>query len=106
MPLKVKLRHMEKTIVGLMLATAANKARLDSTTQVLMENYRELSDLQRVCLRWLLGLKALLYSSCPALFARVFLFVNVIGMVGHLSHHYCKRMYCNEYRCADAHNTL
>ena len=31
-PLKVKLRHMEKTIVGLPLATAANKARLDSTT--------------------------------------------------------------------------
>ena len=35
-PMKVKLRHMEKTIVGLFLATASNKARLDSTTQVLM----------------------------------------------------------------------
>ena len=31
-PMKVKLRHMDKTIVGLFLATAANKARLDSTT--------------------------------------------------------------------------
>ena len=30
-PMKVKLRHMEKTIVGLFLATAANKARLVST---------------------------------------------------------------------------
>ena len=34
--MKIKLRHMEKTNVGLFLATAANKARLDSTTQVLM----------------------------------------------------------------------
>ena len=31
-PLKVKLRHMEKSIVGLPVATAANKARSDSTT--------------------------------------------------------------------------
>ena len=31
-PLKGKLRHMEKTIVGLLLATVPNKARMDSTT--------------------------------------------------------------------------
>ena len=68
-PLKVKLRHMEKTFVGLLLATAANKARLDSTTQVLLDNYRDLTDVQRVGLRCLLGLKALLYSYCPALLA-------------------------------------
>ena len=48
-PLKVKPCHMEKTIIGLLLASAANKARLDSTTQVLMDNYRELSDVQRFC---------------------------------------------------------
>ena len=66
-PLKVKLRHMQKTIVGLLLATAANKARLDSTTRILLHNYRDLTDLQRVGLRCLLGLKALLY--CPALLA-------------------------------------
>ena len=38
--LKVKLRHMVKTIVGPMLAHAANKTRLDSAPQVLMDNYR------------------------------------------------------------------
>ena len=61
-PMKVKLRHMEKTIVGLFLATAANKARLDSATQVLMGNLAELSDAQRLGLTCLLALKALLYS--------------------------------------------
>ena len=68
-PMKVKLRHMEKTIVGLFLATAANKAPLDRTTQVLMSNLAELSDAQRLGLRCLLALKALLYSYCPALLA-------------------------------------
>ena len=67
--MKVELRHMEKTIVGLFLATAANKARLDSTTQVLMSDLAELSDAQRLGLRRLLALKALLYSYCPALLA-------------------------------------
>ena len=52
-PMKVKLRHMEKTIVGLFLATAASKAWLDSITQVLMSNLADLSDAQR------LGLKCL-----------------------------------------------
>ena len=66
MPMKVKLRHKEKTIVGLFLATTANKARLDSTTQVLMSNLVELSDAQRLGLRCLLALKALLYSYCPS----------------------------------------
>ena len=69
-PMKVKLRHMEKSIVGLFLVTAANKARLDSTTQVLMSNLAELSDAQRLGLKRLLALKALLYSYCPALLAR------------------------------------
>ena len=68
-PMKVKLRHMEKTIAGLFLATAANKARLDSTTHVLMSNLAELSDAQRLGLKCLLALKALLYSYCPALLA-------------------------------------
>ena len=68
-PMKVKLRHIEKTIVGLFLATVANKARLDSTTQVLMSNLAELSDAQRPGLKCLLALKALLYSYCSALLA-------------------------------------
>ena len=66
-PMKVKLRHMEKTVVGLFLATAANKARLDSSTQVLVGNPPELSDAQRLGLEFVLALKALLYSYCPAL---------------------------------------
>ena len=37
-PMKVKLRHMKKTIVGLFLAAAANKVGLDTTTRVLMSN--------------------------------------------------------------------
>ena len=68
-PMKVKLRHMEKTIVGLFVATASNKARLDSTTQVLGSNLAELSDAQRLGLRCLLALKALLYPYCSALLA-------------------------------------
>ena len=66
-PMKVKLRHMEKTIVTLFLATAANKARLDSTTQVLMRNLAEWSAAQRLGPRCLLALKALLCLYCPAL---------------------------------------
>ena len=68
-PMKVKLGHMEKTVVGLFLAKAANKARNDSTTQVLMSNLAELSDAQRLGLKCLLALKARLYSYCPALLA-------------------------------------
>ena len=68
-PMKVKLCHMEKTIVGLFLATTANKARLGSTTQVLMSYLAELSDAQRLGLRCLLALSALLSSYCPALLA-------------------------------------
>ena len=51
---------------SLFLATSANKARLDSTTQVLMGNLAELSNVQRLGLKCL---KALLYSYCPALLA-------------------------------------
>ena len=69
MSIKVKLRHMEKTIVSLFLATAANKARLHSITQVLMSSLGELSYAQRPGLRCLLVLKALLYSYCSALLA-------------------------------------
>ena len=68
-PMKIKLRHMAKTIVGLFLATAANKARPDSTTQVLMSNLAELSDAQRLGLKCLLALKTPLYSYRPALLA-------------------------------------
>ena len=68
-PMKVKLRHMEKTIVGLFLATAANKARLDNTTLVLVSNLAELSDAQRLGLKRLVAPEALLYSYCPALLA-------------------------------------
>ena len=61
-PMNVKLRHMEKSIVGSFLATAANKARLDNTTHVLMSNLAELSDAQRLGPKCLLALKVLLYS--------------------------------------------
>ena len=67
--MKVKLRHMEKTIVGLFLATAANKARLDSIAQVLLGSLAELYDAQRLGLKCLLALKALLYLCRPALLA-------------------------------------
>ena len=79
-PMKVKLRHMEKTIVGLFLAEAANKARLDSTTQVLMSNLAELSDAQRLGLKCLLALKALLYFYCQALLALGVLVREATGM--------------------------
>ena len=69
MPMKVKLRHMEKTIVGFFQATAANKAPLNSTAQFLMSNLAEFSDAQRLGLKCLLALKALLYSYCPTLLA-------------------------------------
>ena len=68
-PMKVKVRHMEKNIVCLFLATAANKARFDSTAQVIMGNLVELSDIQRLGLKCLLALKALLNSYSPALLA-------------------------------------
>ena len=73
LPLKLKLHHIEKTIVGVLLATAANKARLDSTAQVLLDSYRA-AGVQRVGLRCVLGLKALLYSYCPA-----FLALGILG---------------------------
>ena len=53
LPFRVKLRQMEKTIVGLMLATPAYKVRLNSTTQMLIT----------------------IWHCLP-------LFVNAIGMVG------------------------
>ena len=65
----MKLRHMEKTIVGLLFASVANKVRLDSTTPVLFDNDTGLTDVQTVGLGCLPGLKALLYSYCPALLA-------------------------------------
>ena len=52
-PLQVKLHHMEKTIVGLLLATTTNKVGLDSMKQVLLDNYRDLCHVQRVGLRGL-----------------------------------------------------
>ena len=69
MCMQVELRHMEKTIVGLFLAAAANKARFESTTQVLMSTLAQLSDAQRLGVKCLLARKALLYSDCPALLA-------------------------------------
>ena len=68
-PLKVKLRHMEKTIARLLVASAVNKPWLDGTTEELMDNYGKRSDVQRVGLRCLMVLKALLYSYRPALLA-------------------------------------
>ena len=68
-PMKVNMRHMEKTIVGLFLATAANEEWLNTTTHVLMSNLAELSNAQSLGLKCVLALKALLYSYCSVLLA-------------------------------------
>ena len=62
LPLKVKLPHTKKTVLGMLLAVASNKALLESTTQVLMHNYSEQTNAQRIAVCCVFRLKAL--SSC------------------------------------------
>ena len=80
-PHKVKLGCMEKTIVGLLPPTAANNAQLDSSTQVLLANYRDLCHVQRDGLTHLLQVKDHCITVGRHCFPWVFFFVAVIGMV-------------------------
>ena len=69
LPRKVKVIHMEKTLLGLMLATSSNRGRLDERVTALLSSQRDLTPIQRKGLRMLLALKALLYTYCPAAFS-------------------------------------
>ena len=69
LPCKVKVIHMEKTLLGLMLATSSNRGRLDERVTSLLNSQRDLTPIQRKGLRMLLALKALLYTYCPAAFS-------------------------------------
>ena len=69
LPRKVKVIHMEKTLLGLMLATSSNRGRLDERVTSLLNSQRDLTPIQRKGLRMLLALKALLYTYCPAAFS-------------------------------------
>ena len=66
---KVKVIHMEKTLLGLMLATSSNRGRLDERVTSLLNSQRDLTPIERKGLRMLLALKALLYTYCPAAFS-------------------------------------
>ena len=63
---KVKVIHMEKTLLGLMLATSSNRGRLDERVTALLSSQQDLTPVQRKGLRMLLALKALLYIYCLA----------------------------------------
>ena len=65
LPLQVKVLHMEKTLLGLMLATSSNRGKLDERVTALLSSQRDLTPIQRKDLRMLLALKALLYTYCP-----------------------------------------
>ena len=69
LPRKVKVIHMEKTLLGLMLATSSNRGRLDERVTALLSSQRDLTPIQRKGLRMLLAFKALLYTYCPAAFS-------------------------------------
>ena len=59
LPRKIKVIHMEKTLLGLMLATSSNRGRLDERVSALLSSQRDLIPIQRTGLRILLALKAL-----------------------------------------------
>ena len=69
LPRKVKVIHMEKTLLGLMLATSSNRGKLDERFTSLLNSQRDLTPIQRKGLRMLLALKALLYTYCLAAFS-------------------------------------
>ena len=69
LPRKVKGIHMEKTLLGLMLATSSNRGRLDERVTALLSSQRDLTPIQRKGLCMLLALKAWLYTCCPAAFS-------------------------------------
>ena len=65
LPRKVKVIHMEKTVLGLMLATSSNRGRLDERVTALLSSQRDLTPIERKGLRMLSALRALLYTYCP-----------------------------------------
>ena len=69
LPHKVKVICMEKTLLGLMLATSSNRGRLDERVTTLLNSQRDLTPIERKGLRILLALKALLYTYCLAAFS-------------------------------------
>ena len=66
LPRKVKVIHMKKTLLGLMLAILSDRGRLDERVIALLSSQRDLTPIQRKGLCMLLALKALLYTYCPA----------------------------------------
>ena len=66
LPRKVKVIHMEKTLLGPMLATSSNRGRLDEHVTAVLSSQRHLTPIQRKGLHMLLALKALLYTYYPA----------------------------------------
>ena len=69
LPRKVKVIHMEKTLLGLMLATSSNRGKLDERVTTLLSSQRDLTPIRRKGLRMLFALKALPYTYCPAAFS-------------------------------------
>ena len=60
---------MEKTLLGLMVATSCNRRRLDERVATPLSSQQDLTPIQRKGLRVLLALKALLYTYCAAAFS-------------------------------------
>ena len=69
LPHKVKVIHMEKTFLGLMLATSSNRGRIHERVTALLSSQRDLTPIRRKGLRMLLALKDLLHTYCPAAFS-------------------------------------
>ena len=69
LPRKVKVILMEKTLLGLMLATSSNRGRVEERVAALLSSQRDLTPIQRKGLCMLLAVTALLYTYCPAAFS-------------------------------------
>ena len=69
LPRKVKVIHMERTLLGLMLATSSNRGRLDEHVTALLSSQRDLTPIHRKGVHMFLALKALLYTYCPVAFS-------------------------------------
>ena len=82
LPRKVKVIHMEKTWLGLMLATSSNRGRLDERLTALLSSQRDLTPIQRKGLRMFSALKALPYTYCPAASPLALRCVSATGRAG------------------------
>ena len=69
LPRKVKIIHMEKTLLRLMLATWSNRGRLEERVTTPPSSQRDLTPFRRKGLCMLLAPKALLYTYYPAAFS-------------------------------------